>query len=510
MRSFIAVTVFGLCACGVDAPPVTLHRSEQALRPTDTASNLMWRYGAGDQVESTAADGGSFRVHYTLAGTNAVPSLAFVEDVQQTYESVGALYHGTLGFRRPLSDGAIADNGGDDRFDVYLLDFQQGADGSFRVDQCPSADRCIGYVVQENDFVGFGYPSQTEATRILGSHEYFHAVQAAYDANQNSVVSEGTAVWATERFDPASDDFEGFVGGYLERPDRSLDSPPPGPVPSFAYGSAIFFKFLTERHDDAILRRLWEHLENGHGAASEPADQADPTFLVQLDAVLKDSYQSSFAAEFTEFARWNLFTGPANDPSQAWADSSRFPAVATTAVTLPLKSEVLRVYYASAQYFSAPAQGRTQVTARLLDSASTASDDREDLVLWLAVKVRGRVLAVQQISAGETIDATGGTVIAVVANGRRGAVGTSLSQRPVLCVGTPEEVAACAGEPFDAGVPDAGSPAPEDAGVPDAGLPPADAGVIEPPPPAGCGCGMSPVPLALLGLLGLTRNRTKR
>lgn len=506
MRFLSVLLGVGLCACGVEpSRPAQVHTHQQALRPTDTASNLMWRYQPGDTVTSIAADGGSFRVHYTEAGINAVPSQAFVEDVDATYEAVGALYHGALGYRHPLGDGAIADNGGDDRFDVYLLNFSQGADGSFRVDQCPTVDQCLGYVVQENDFVGFGYPSVSEATRILGSHEYFHAVQAAYDANQNAVISEGTAVWATERFDPASNDFEGFVGGYLAQPDRSLDNPPTGPVPDFAYGAAIFFKFLSERFDDQLIRTLWEHLENGHGAASEPADQADPTFLVQLDAVLREGYQSSFAEAFTEFARWNLYTGSANDPTLAWADATHFPAVASTATTLPFESAVLRVYYASAQYFTAPAGTHTLVTGALVDSSATATDDREDLTLWLAVKQRGRITDVKRITSGETVDVTDAQLVAVVVNGRRGATGTSLSQRPILCLGAVDEVNACAGlTPPDAGQPDAGQPEPDagiivDAGV-DAGAP-SDAGMTPTPSPTGCGCGMSPAPLSLLLLL---------
>ncbi len=508
-----------LCACGDEAArraPI-VHSKQAALRPTDTtATELMWRYLGTDVVEATASDGGSFKVHYTRSGLNAVPALDaddsgvpdFVERVDETYEAVGALYHGPLGFRTPLTDGTIGDNGGDARFDVYLLDFARSADGAFRVDQCPPSqlDRCLGYVVQENDFAGYGYPNTTVATRILGSHEYFHAVQAAYDNNQGVVISEGTAVWATERFDPSTNDFELFIDGYLDRPDRSIDSPPPGPVPSFAYGSAIFFKFLTERHDDALVRKLWEHLENGHGDPLEPADLADPTFVVQLDALLKRDYGSSFAEEFAEFARWNLYLSTAGDPAQAYVEGRRYPAAASTAVTLPFQLDGQRVFYASAQYFKAPAAGRTRVTAALVDSTLTPTDDLDGLVLWLAARKVGRNTEVIRVTAGQTVDVTDGEVIAVVTNTHRGPTGTTLSQRPGLCLGTPAEVAACVvltqGGVVDAGV-DAGVIEP----APDAGVV-ADAGVPEPTPPAGCGCGMGTTPLWFLAVLVGRRRRT--
>ncbi|MFO0600100.1 MAG: MXAN_6640 family putative metalloprotease [Myxococcaceae bacterium] len=503
----------------IDRGQPVVHRAEQALRPTDVNSGLMWVFKNGETVENYDPDGGRYRVHYTRMGVDAVPLADandsgvpdFVEDVGDTYDSVGGLYHDTLLYRRPTSDQGIADNGGDGRFDVYLVDFGLSADGAFRVDQCPpsSPSKCIGYVVEENDFAGYGYPSLAIANRILASHEYFHAVQAAYDDDQSVVVSEGTAVWATERYAPQTNDFEGFVHGYLERPDRSIDSPPPGPVPTFAYGSAIFFKFLSERHGDDVIRKLWEHLENGQGDPTEPMDQTNPTFLIQLDAVLKRDYQTTFGEDFAQFARWNLYTASAGDPDAGYAEGSKYPAVAMTLVTLPAPQENLRVFYASTQYFTAPAGGRTRVTAALVDTVLTTTDDTQDLVLWLAARKGGKNTEVVKVTNRETVDISGGAVIVGVVNTRRGAVGAAQSQRPSLCIGTPDEVNACVaalGGVVDAGV-DAGLDA--GAGDVDGG---ADGGTLEPPNPTGCGCGMTPVPLWFLAVIAgrlLLRRRTQ-
>lgn len=500
--SLIVVSLFA--ACGEEhlepREPVA-HTTKQELRPTDTSSGLMWRFAATETVENFGADGGAYRVFFTRAGVNAVPATDandsgvpdFVEVVDSAYEEVGALYHGPLGYRRPVSDGTIPNNGGDDRFDIYLVDFARAADGAFRVDQCPptSPSKCIGYVVQENDYAGYGYPSTTIANRILASHEYFHAVQAAYDDDQSVVVSEGTAVWASERFDPSLNDFEAFVHGYLERTDRSIDSPPPGPVPTFAYGSAIFFKFLTERHDDALIRKLWEHLENGQGDPTEAADQANPTFVIQLDALLKRDYQSSFSAEWAEFAKWNLFTASAADPMQSYAEGARYPAVTSAASGLPFQMDGLRVFYASAQYFTAPANGRTRVTAAITDSSFTTTNDLDGMVLWLVARKGGRNTEVVRVTNGETVDVSGGFVMVVVTNTNRGPMGPSLSQRPGLCIGTTDEVNACV-VALGGQLPDAGVDAGVDAGtmmLTDAGMMPGgDAGTGEPMMPMGCGC----------------------
>ncbi|MFT3707892.1 MAG: hypothetical protein QM817_09575 [Archangium sp.] len=514
----VAAAVLTSCGDGSNdaRPDPVVHQATQELRPTDTNAGLMWHFATGETVESFGADGGSYLVHFTRAGVNAVPVADaddsgvpdFVEVVDATYEQVGALYHGPLGYRRPVSDGTISNNGGDARFDIYLVDFARSADGAFRVDQCQptSPNKCIGYVVQENDFVNYGYPSTTIANRILASHEYFHAVQSAYDDAQNVVVSEGTAVWATERFDPTTNDFEGFIHGYLERTDRSIDSAPPGPVPTFAYGSAIFFKFLTERHDDALMRKLWEHLENGQGDATEPMDQADPTFVVQLDALLKRDYNSSFAAEWAEFAKWNLFTSTAADAAQGYAEGFKYPLVTTTTVTMPHQVDGLRVFYASTQYFTAPANGRTLVTAALVDSQLTTTDDLSGMALWLVARKGGRNTEVVRVTNGEVVDVSGGSAIIAVTNTNRGAIGASLSQRPGVCLGTVEEVNACIVALGGTVATDGGV----DGGNSDAGSMDTDAGMVTdagtggPNPPTGCGCGVgiesSPLWLLLLAL----------
>lgn len=517
------------------------------LRPTDTSSSEMWKFLPTDVVEHLDLPDGGYRVHYTRAGKNAVPAADvndsgmpdLVEAVASVYEEVGAQYHGALGYRRPLNDLPLGSNGGSDRFDIYLVDFMLQADGAFRTDSCTN-EKCIGYVVQENDFVGYGYPNATVATRILGSHEYFHAIQAAYDNNQGVVISEGTAVWATEQFDPSTNDFEGFIGAFMALPDRSLDSPPAGPVPAYAYGSAIFFEFLSEKYGNPIIRKLWEHLENGQGFASEPGDVADPHWLIQLDALLKAEYQSSFSEAFRTFVYWNFFTGVNGDPGKSYAKGSTYPGPAMTAVAAPYQAPMggtvarPRVFYASTQYFTVPANGRATMGALLTDDPVTATEDETTgMAIILGVRrgnLNALVVPVGDVKQANTLDTSGNAtlVVAVVNTAREGQNG-NLSRRPGLCIGSPAELAACrlALDPaFDAGVPpgpdagvdagvdagtmtvdagvDAGTMTPVDAGV-DAGT--VDAGMEPPTMPKGCGCATSPTFGVLAAVLWLVRRR---
>ena len=141
-------------------PHVEARRDE--LRPTDTSSSEMWRFLPTDTVENFELPDAGTRVHFTRAGKNAVPAADtntngtpdLVESVASVYVEVAAKYHAAMGFRFPVGDLALGSNGGNERFDIYLVDFGLQADGAFRLDSCTN-ERCIGYVVQENDFVGY-------------------------------------------------------------------------------------------------------------------------------------------------------------------------------------------------------------------------------------------------------------------------------------------------------------------------------------------------------------------
>ncbi len=413
------------------------------VRPDTPGNDLQFNFDRSDLVESFASPAGGFRVHFTRSGLNAVPAADedasgvpdFVEEVASVYDEVLAFYTDELGFRAPPDDGAIADNGGDARFDVYLVDFGGSADGHFAVDAC-TGEVCVGFMTQENDYVGYAYPSTLYANRVLGSHEFFHAVQAGYDSDQGSVIGEGTAVWATEQYDPSLDDFEYFTDGYLQNPDRPIDEPLPGPVDPFSYGSAIFFQFLEEAYGAGTVRSLWERCEDGAGGVE------DPEWLDALGVLLEETKQTTFADAFTEFARWNLFTDDFANPAEAYADASGYARVRIDAGSLPHQDDEIRAYHASAQYYGFDPAGRGAIHAVLVapQDAPDATTEMRVLVATEAGDVRTTVLLDDATAGTQAVDVSGAErVIVVVVNAAPGGE----SRKPGLCIGTAEEVATC-------------------------------------------------------------------
>ena len=244
-------------------------------------------------------DSASFRVHYSVDGpnqtilddedANGVPD--FVEEVALTAEEVLQVYE-EAGFRRPLSESDIGTElGGSPAFDFYLVDFGGSSDGMFGIDDCID-HRCVGHMIMENDFAGYGYSSTSSAISTLVSHEFFHAVQAAYRSDQESWLSEGMAVWAEHVFEPEVRDFLSYCSAYLDYTERSINRPPAGAITSFSYSTAIWFAFLQEKRGNDTMLSILEALDT-----QEDSSQA------MFDVLGEDLVDLWY-----EFARWNLAT----------------------------------------------------------------------------------------------------------------------------------------------------------------------------------------------------------
>jgi hypothetical protein len=220
----------------------------------------------------------------------------FVEEVAlRGDESLAAF--ATAGFRAPLGDDTL---GGDDRVDIYLKNLA-GADGHFEPDagSCQTAPRrCAGSVTMENDFAGYPYPSTSIGIRVLTSHELFHAVQNAYDAEQPLAWMEGSAVWAEEYVYPEQDDFELLVAGFIAKMFRPFERPGGGFGDPYPYGAGLWPYFLVERHGVEGVRGIWERC----GTA------ATPDFLAAAAAELA-ARGDTLEAAWIELARWIALTG---------------------------------------------------------------------------------------------------------------------------------------------------------------------------------------------------------
>lgn len=363
MKKTYTLAVDWAMRCLLVVAVLMLAAEASAVRPTDGDGWFGNGYDPGVPVRSYDSPGGHFRVWFVEESVDAVqvgdldadgvPD--FVQAVAEHADTTWVSAIDERGFRPPLDDSVYHDTpdfGGDGRYDIYLANIND-SDGYRVTEVCTSSPlHCSGYFVMENDFAGFGYPSDDFAIRILTSHELFHSLQDAYDADQDQKWTEGTAVWNTEMTFPETDDLERFARYFLERPDRPFDRGGSSFSDPYPYGAAIWALFLTERFSDDVIRELWE--------ACEDAGGEDPDFLEATDALLEANYQSSLKDAFTEFTRWNLFTAERADPSRSYSMGEAFASVAMEPTVDG--DAVFRLEGMSAAYAPVALDGPTRIT----------------------------------------------------------------------------------------------------------------------------------------------------
>ena len=340
-----AAALFVVCALA----PV-LAGAPASAEPRPTEGGGPWTFDPSDELAHWDEPTGTVRVHYSLAGPNAtrlddadgdsVPD--FPQGVALTTAAALTGFTEELGLRAPVPEAELGlELGGSPALDVYLVDFAGAADGRFGVDDCtPGPLRCAGFLVIENDFAGYGYGSLAEAVDVVASHEGFHAVQAAYGALP-IWMSEGTAVWAERWYAPQWPDFLRWCDAYLLDPGRPLDQPPLGPVPGFAYGTALWWDFLSVRHDPEVIGEVLAGMETRGGTEADGMTAVVAAIEARGDAL---------AEAFGQFARWNLATGHRAGVAESHAYAAELEAVAADEEGPELDVDA-RVYPVSTQYW---------------------------------------------------------------------------------------------------------------------------------------------------------------
>ncbi len=296
---------------------------------------------------------GRFLVHYEVTGTNAVyqPTVVngngvplYVVSVGDILDSVYTFIIDSLGYPPPPLDGFYP-SGGDDRFDVYLLNLSSGFYGLSYIDSTqidgPGTIRATSYMELDATYEGLPqYANRPlDAVRVTAAHEYFHSVQFGIDFTEADIYNENfvarywmeqSSVYMEEAAYPDINDYYNYLPWFFDDPRNSIQQfrsyTDPRP-----YAAGIWPMYLADVYGDDIIREIWLRCgEYGVG----PDYLARDTFHLSAAQVVIDSmsnHESSWATEYRNFMLRNWFTGPraANAPdAYSWPLEERtaFPA----------------------------------------------------------------------------------------------------------------------------------------------------------------------------------------
>jgi hypothetical protein len=224
--------------------------------------------------DSTDCTSASACVHWTASEvTPEWPGLVrdTVTHVAQTYVAAG--------YRSPKPDKNL---GGDSKIDIYVDNLPTGLYGYCTTDQrvhAPHYD-VWAYCVLDNDYAGFPAHTPLQNLQVTAAHEFYHAVQFAYDIGEDGWFMEATATWAEDQlYDDVNDNRQYLRLSPITRPKNSMDKF----GGTFHYGVWIFFRFLTERYPadqgglPQLLLKMWQYADSSKGHnrySSQAVDKA--------------------------------------------------------------------------------------------------------------------------------------------------------------------------------------------------------------------------------------------
>ena len=255
----------------------------------------------------------NFCVHYREPGLSESATAAQVQTTLDTLEHVRTFETQTLGYRPPVSDApavATTDNP-DGKFDVFLGDiYQEGLYGYCAPDGAePNTEdgRAPAFCVLDNDYKQsqYGIPP-INSLRVTAAHEFFHAIQFAYDVDEDLWFMEGSATWVEDEvYDSINDNYQFLFDSPIRYPRRSADYS----VDFARYGSFVFFRFIAERLGNRnIVRQFWQY-----------ADAPENRYSLQAIRAVMAARQTNWSNLFTQFASWNTL------PAGSYSERGGYP-----------------------------------------------------------------------------------------------------------------------------------------------------------------------------------------
>jgi hypothetical protein len=282
------------------------HRAGLAGADRAEADSMLSRPAAGQVTCSTAP---AVCVHWSASGANRA-TRAYTRRVLRVADHVLATY-AAAGYRAPLADGG---RGGSKALDIYLQDIgHQGYYGWCDSDAPAGGTGSAGapaYCVFDNNYREFPVHTPLENLQVTAAHELFHAVQFAYDYNEDSWFMEATATWAEDEvYTDVNDNLQYLPQSPLAQPAKSMDHF--SQTGFRQYGDWIFIRYLTEHFPAAegglptLVRSMWEQVSSAPG---EYSMRAIREVLTARDATLP--------------AVWADFVAANRRPGQTYAEGA--------------------------------------------------------------------------------------------------------------------------------------------------------------------------------------------
>ncbi len=173
---------------------------------------------------------------------------------------------------------------------------------------------------------------------MTAAHEFFHAIQYAYDYAEDGWIMEATATWMEERVaDGVNDNRQYLPYGQVAQPAEALDLYKSGGFDQ--YGNWAFFEYLSTRFGNGIVRKIWNNSDGNYRNHSIKAvGKALPR-------------RHSFSEVFRAYAAANTIPGRSYPEGKKWP-SAPMSESRTLSAASPAASGGFRVNHLAARHLA--------------------------------------------------------------------------------------------------------------------------------------------------------------
>jgi hypothetical protein len=248
--------------------------------------------------QTLISSSGKFKIHYTMTGTDAVPSLTWVQTVAKTFDEVAKSY-ADLKWQLAPTVGNVP-------YDVYLRDlapesFYGVTNSGLPAPSQGHSNSYTSWMELDNNFTDSIYKPATysplQNLQITAAHEYHHAIQYGYNYYFGTWYAEATSTWMEDELYDSVNQLYNYLPNWFTQSTLSLDIADSTSTGG-GYGRWIFNRYLAEKHGSVTVRAVWENL-----ASIDSPYGYDIPMTPVLDSVLSATYGSSLGNDFFAFAK---------------------------------------------------------------------------------------------------------------------------------------------------------------------------------------------------------------
>lgn len=255
---------------------------------------------------------GKFTIHYDASGYNA-PSYS-VTDLAIALDSAYSFEIGFLGYPAPPVNRSVDSDG---RYHVYVTNLSNVYGYTTPENEVTTGSHTYtSYITIHNSFSGF-YTEGIDAARVTVAHEFHHAIQLGnyyVRETQNGDIEdlffyEMTSTTMEELVYNSINDYYAYLSTFFRNPDLSMAN-------HSGYDYVLWNLYLKTRFSNGIIKRQWELLNKYRAITAIYTSIAENN--------------SSFAKEYSEFAKWCFYTGYRGELKDYFPEADNYPVLSNT------------------------------------------------------------------------------------------------------------------------------------------------------------------------------------